>query len=56
MIGVTGPRTGAWRTRVCWAGGSAWARTCRTVLRVCPNSRAMPRMDMPSRRARRIAP
>ena len=38
------------------AGGSAWSRTCRTVLRVCPNCREICRMDMPSRRARRIAP
>ena len=33
------------------AWGSAWLMTCRTVLRVCPNSREICRMYMPSRRA-----
>ena len=56
MIGSTGPRSGALRSRVRATGGSAWLRTYRTVLRVCPNCREICRMDMPSRRARRIAP
>ena len=50
----------AWEPAGSWSKGSGWGsactRTCRTVFRECPNCRAICRMDIPSRRARRIAP
>ena len=57
MTAWTGPRSGANRSLVDGRGfGSACLRIFRMVFRECSNSPAIWRMDLPSRRALRMAP
>jgi hypothetical protein len=57
MTAWNGPRTGAGGGWVRVYGlGCGLARISRTLRRECPKVRAIARMDMPSRAARRIVP